>query len=45
MKMLKRVSIFLMFDWDFKLLVIEALFFLGWARILKKSHFQKWHQI
>ena len=41
MKVLKRVKIFLLLDTKTKLLFIEAFIFLGWARILKNSHFLK----
>jgi len=41
MKVLRMVRIFLLLSMNFKLLLIEAFFLLGWARILKSMSFSK----
>ncbi|WHY61139.1 lasso peptide biosynthesis B2 protein [Cytobacillus firmus] len=41
MKVLRRIKIFLLLDMNIKLLLIEAFFLLGWARILKGRSFSK----
>lgn len=41
MKVLKWVRIFLLIDNNKKLLLLEAFFLLGWARILKSRSFSK----
>lgn len=41
MKVLKWVRIFLLLDTNKKLLLLEAFFLLGWARILKSRSFSK----
>lgn len=39
--MVTKIKIFLSYDMRTKLLLLEAVFFLGWARILKKFSFEK----
>ncbi|MDR6121881.1 hypothetical protein QFZ87_001478 [Bacillus sp. SLBN-46] len=41
MKVLKKARHFFLFDTKTKILLIEAFFFLGWARILKSIPFSK----
>ncbi|MCF7623638.1 MULTISPECIES: lasso peptide biosynthesis B2 protein [Bacillaceae] len=38
---MKKIKAFLLLNWETKRLFIEALFFLGWARILKSVPFNK----
>ncbi|HWJ80328.1 MAG TPA: lasso peptide biosynthesis B2 protein [Niallia sp.] len=39
MKVLKKIKVFLFLDMNIKLLLIEAFFLLGWARIVKGKPF------
>ncbi|MFI9221646.1 lasso peptide biosynthesis B2 protein [Peribacillus castrilensis] len=39
--MMKKIKAFLSLNWKTKRLFVEALFFLGWARILKSVPFKK----
>lgn len=41
MKVLRMVRTFLLFSMNYKLLLIEAFFLLGWARVLKSMSFSK----
>lgn len=41
MAILKKIKLFFLFDKKTKLLFVEALFFLGWARVLKFFRFSK----
>jgi hypothetical protein len=41
MKVFRMVRIFLLLSMNFKLLLVEAFFLLGWARILKSMSFSK----
>ncbi|MBT2657073.1 lasso peptide biosynthesis B2 protein [Bacillus sp. ISL-18] len=41
MKLFRMVRLFLLIDKDVKLLLIEAFFLLGWARIIKNRSFSK----
>lgn len=37
----KKLRVFMLYDWRTKLLFMEALFLLGWARVLKSTPFPK----
>ena len=38
---MKKLKIFLSMNWKMKKILIESLFYLGWARILKRISFSK----
>lgn len=38
---MKKVTTFLLLNWNSKMLLLEAFFYLGWARILKSMSFSR----